>query len=235
MLVLSRKPGERIAFPSLGVSVQIVQCRGNIVRVGIEAPDGVRVIRGELAAGFDGDRRSRHAERNRLQRVMLSLHLMEQQMERGRTAEAQGSLHQLIQWLDGAEPAQPVRRPNRVRTLVVDDDSNERELLAGFLGMQGCECATAFDGEDALEYLTTHERPDFVLLDMMMPRCDGPRTIDRIRREPRFAGLRVFAISGADPEELGVKTGVDGVDAWFRKPLNPRRLWDAIAEGASKN
>lgn len=235
MLVLSRKQGERIEFPTLGVSVQIVQCRGNIVRIGIEAPDGVRVMRAELAGAKDQSRQCRHAERNRLQRLMLSLHVIEQHLEQGHTVEAHATLQRLIQWLDGMEQEQPVRRPNRVRTLVVDDDSNERELLAGFLGMQGCECATASDGEDALEYLTTHERPDFVLLDMMMPRCDGPHTIDRIRRDPRFSGLRVFAISGADPDELGVKTGAGGVDAWFRKPLNPRRLWDAIADGASKN
>jgi carbon storage regulator CsrA len=235
MLVLSRKQGERVVFPSLGVSVQIVQCRGNVVRIGIEAPDGVRVFRAELADAIGASRQNAHAERNRLQRVLLSLHVIEQQLEHGRTAEAQATLRQLIAWMDGEEQPAPVHRPNKVRMLVVDDDSNERELLAGFLDLQGCECATASDGEDAMEYLTTHDRPDFVLLDMIMPRCDGPKTIDRIRSNPRLSDVRVFAISGADPEELGVKTGAQGVDAWFRKPLNPRRLWDAIAEGANKN
>jgi carbon storage regulator CsrA len=235
MLVLSRKQGERVVFPSLGIAVQVVQCRGNVVRIGIEAPDGVRVFRAEIADAASGPRHSAHAERNRLHRVLLSLHVIEQQIEYGKTAEAQETVRQLIAWLDADEQQKPVQRPNRVRMLVVDDDSNERELLAGFLDLQGCECATASDGEDALEYLATHERPDFVLLDMLMPRCDGPKTIDRIRSNPQLSDVRVFAISGADPEELGVKTGAQGVDAWFRKPLNPRRLWDAIAEGASNN
>ena len=235
MLVLSRKLGERLVIPSLGISVQVVQCRGNVVRIGIEAPDGIRVFRAELADAAGDFHRNPHAERNRLHRIVLSLHVLEQQIEHGKTAEARETVRQLIAWMDGEQQTKPVHRPNRVRMLVVDDDSNERELLAGFLDLQGCECATASDGEDALEYLATHERPDFVLLDMLMPRCDGPKTIDRIRSNPQLSDVRVFAISGANPEELGVKTGAQGVDAWFRKPLNPRRLWNAIAEGASKN
>ena len=48
MLVLSRRPGERILFPSAGISVEIIKTRGNTVRVGIEAPEDIRVLRGEL-------------------------------------------------------------------------------------------------------------------------------------------------------------------------------------------
>jgi carbon storage regulator CsrA len=48
MLVLSRRESEKIFFPDLGISLEIVRVKGNTVRVGIDAPQEVRVLRGEL-------------------------------------------------------------------------------------------------------------------------------------------------------------------------------------------
>ncbi len=53
MLVLSRRPSEKILFPNLGISVEIIQTKGNTVRVGIEAPPEIRVLRDELAEQED--------------------------------------------------------------------------------------------------------------------------------------------------------------------------------------
>jgi carbon storage regulator CsrA len=50
MLVLSRRAGETIVFPSLGITVRVVRSRGGAVRLGVEAPRGVKVVRGELLA-----------------------------------------------------------------------------------------------------------------------------------------------------------------------------------------
>ncbi len=108
--------------------------------------------------------------------------------------------------------------------LLVEDDANESELLAGFLRLSGFEVDTAADGCDALDFLSEHGQPDVVLLDMQMPRCDGPATISAIRQNPQFSGLRVFAVSGRVPADMGVTVGPTGVDRWFRKPLNPQSL-----------
>jgi CheY-like chemotaxis protein len=113
---------------------------------------------------------------------------------------------------------------------VVEDDENESALLAGFLRISGFDVAEASDGADALEYLSAHELPDLVLLDMLMPRCNGRETIDAIRRSPRFRQLKVFAISGTSPAELGVVLGPEGVDRWFQKPINPETLVREIAD-----
>jgi len=51
MLVLSRKQNDQILLPNLGVRVEILRIAGNSVRVGIQAPQSVRVLRGELADG----------------------------------------------------------------------------------------------------------------------------------------------------------------------------------------
>ena len=48
MLVLSRKADETIEFPELGISIEVVRVKGNGVRLGIKAPDSVRILRGEL-------------------------------------------------------------------------------------------------------------------------------------------------------------------------------------------
>jgi CheY-like chemotaxis protein len=79
-----------------------------------------------------------------------------------------------------------------------------------------------------MAYLEGGGRPDVVLLDMAMPRCDGPETLRRIRADQRFARLPVFSVSSTNPKELNVPDGPDGFDGWFPKPLNPRGLWDAI-------
>lgn len=56
MLVLSRRPSEKILFPNLGISVEIIQTKGNTVRVGIEAPPEIRVLRDELVQDNLGNR-----------------------------------------------------------------------------------------------------------------------------------------------------------------------------------
>jgi response regulator RpfG family c-di-GMP phosphodiesterase len=67
------------------------------------------------------------------------------------------------------------------RALLIEDNVNERELLAGYLRSYGIETTTANDGQDALDYLSLHALPDVVLLDMQMPRCNGRCFIKKVR------------------------------------------------------
>jgi len=96
--------------------------------------------------------------------------------------------------------------------------------MAGFLRLSGLEVDTAGDGCDALDYLKTRGRPDVVLLDMGLPRCDGATAVREIRRNPALAGLKIFAISGSLPEDYNVAQGPGGVDRWFQKPINPEEF-----------
>lgn len=230
MLVVTRKPTEKIIFPTLGVTVHILRSSGP-VRVGVEAPTEVTILREEIAAtAAAGPRRKAdHDLANALSKVTLAIHLARKQWEAGRATAAEATLETALAALEAVGPAgTPPPPPRRCKALIVDDDANERELLASLLGMNGCECATAADGEDALDYLAAGGRPDVVLVDMAMPRCDGPETLRRIRADGRFAEVRVFSVSSTSPRELNVPDGPGGFDGWFPKPLNPRRLWDAI-------
>jgi CheY-like chemotaxis protein len=123
----------------------------------------------------------------------------------------------------------PQPSPRRIQTLLVEDNPHESALLESYLRLSGLDVINASDGHEALDYLNTHEPPDAVLLDMRLPRCDGPTTVAAIRGNPTFSRLKIFAVSGAKPGEVNVPTGPTGVDGWFTKPLNPARLVDTLA------
>ena len=240
MLVLSRKTDQKIVFPNLGVTLKLLSVRGNLAKIGIEAPTDLPILRDELVAAAENDqpetyvpRKLRHDVRNRLNTVQLAVHLFQRQMEAGLTEQAQSTFLKMVRELEdlngqfgGNKGQAPVacEQPPKCQALVVDDDDNERELLSGFLRLSGWQVATAGDGYEALSYLSAHPLPDFVLLDMHMPRCDGAHTLRLIRRNPNLAGLTVFAVSGSSPEELGITVGEQGLDRWFPKPLNPEAL-----------
>ncbi len=257
MLVLTRREEQKIVFPTLGIKVDVLRIRGNVVKIGIEAPDNVPIVRDELVSVPPEaavpvppavnvlPREVRHALLNRLHAGTLALHLLRKQADAGKCADADRTLQRVVTEFEALErelkgtptadgsssaassvPSKPAALPNGAgkRALVVEDNSNECELLAGFLRMCGYEVETVGNGIEALERLAKESLPDVVLLDMIMPRCNGAATIQAIRQTPQFAGLKVFAISGTRPDELGVPTGPRGVDRWFSKPVNPETL-----------
>ena len=249
MLILARRPDEKIVFPSIGVTLHVLRIQGNAVRIGIDAPRSLEILREELVGTPSPSHRSietpaararTHELCNRLSRVTLGLHLFEKQRAAGLQAEADATLSAVFKSLEDLDRDWitenfdiPVPVPKSVkklvcRALIVEDDENERELLAGVLKMNGCQCDTAADGLLALEYLASHQRPDFILLDMSMPRCDGPETLRSIRANPLCDGVKVFSVSSSSPSSLSIPTGPSGVEMWFPKPLNPGRLWETI-------
>ena len=246
MLVVSRRPNDRIVFPKLGITVHVVRVDGKSVRLGIDAPRDVRVLRHEIADkvheepdGPNGAAESQHRHdiRNRLNTAMLALHLIKQKLRigQGTSEELDPVIDQVIRELyaldsaNNSAPSQPAPSPSTRRTaLVVEDNANECELLAGFLRTFNFQVATAGDGADALEYLSRHHRPDIVLLDMNLPKVSGNEAVREIRSNPALAGVKLFAISGMSPAQCGVTTGPEGVDRWFTKPLRPDALVAAI-------
>jgi len=261
MLVLSRRVDQKVCFPGLGITVQILGVKGSTVKVGVDAPLEIRVVREELQ---DGGQRAenassrpdaarptpsprthvirlpktlRHELRNQLNSLSIALHLFKQQVDAGQEADAEDTFQRLISYLERLSQgeitaaADPAPAPKRsCRALLVEDEPNEREMLAGILRMKGYEVVTAADGVEALNCLDEHGAPDVVLIDMRMPRQDGPTTIRKIRSDHRYDRTKVFAVSGCQPPEVGIDTQRDGVNRWFSKPLNPRSLVDAMVE-----
>jgi carbon storage regulator CsrA len=125
--------------------------------------------------------------------------------------------------IDGSDAFASFDTQQRIDVLLVEDDPNERALLRGLLEMEGYHVHAASNGREAIHCLN-HLRPKFVLLDMLMPECDGRETLERIRQIPALANLPVFAVSGSSPNSVGLAIGQDGVADWFPKPLNAPRL-----------
>jgi carbon storage regulator CsrA len=239
MLVLSRRPTEKVVFPNLGISVQVIRLGGNVVRLGIDAPAEIPVLREELADPNSGPQElaflsaeRRAALRNRLDRAAVGLHTLHRRLETGETGDAEPVIFGIFNELRAlnAEVAPPsesrseAARDRGRRALVVEDNANESELLAAYLRLSGYAVDVVDDGLAAMSYLKRNDRPDAVLLDMCMPRLDGPQTINSIRCQPDLQSLKLFAVSGADRRELGVDVGPCGVDRWFSKPVNASQL-----------
>jgi len=249
VLVLSRRPNEKVLFPSINTAVQVVSIKGGTVCLGIEAPPEVTVLRAELqhraaepralaplAESAESRLRGlRHLLRNRLSVTTVGLGLLRQQARAGLSDDMERTIAtieeemQLLRQRLESEPAhapspppEPARKTRKA--LLVEDEENERELLAGFLRMAGFAVDTAGDGCAALDHLRAGQRPDVVLLDMGMPRCDGATTAREIRRDPTCAGLKIFAVSGHSPNDYGFDRGPGGIDRWFDKPLDPALL-----------
>lgn len=243
MLVLSRRQGQRILFPNLDIAVQVLPSKGSTIRLGIEAPSHVNVLREEVAATATLPRsseeasRERHDLHGRLNTLGIALHVIEKQLRAGLTDDAEQTLHQAQEVLERLpQTAASAPSPSKpIEALLVEDNPNEEVLLSSYLRLNGFQVQTAHDGYEALEFLAAHRRPDFLLLDMRLPRCDGPATVAAIRQNPAYRELRIFAVTGSSRAEFDLPSGAEGVDAWFQKPLNPKHIVEAMNSAVSRN
>jgi carbon storage regulator CsrA len=240
MLVLSRRLNEKICIPAIQSTIRVVAIKPGSVRLGIEAPADVLILREEVQGrmaeweppGPANLQQTNDLLRKRLQINRKGLAALRRQMQAGAIADAEQTLEHLEEDLGllwerlHAEPPKGVERPpaRKAQTLLVEDNANERELLATFLRISGLDVITAGDGSDALDYLHSHGQPDLVLLDMGLPRCDGATVVREIRRDPKYSGLKIFAVSGHVPEEFNLERGPAGVNRWFHKPIDPSDL-----------
>jgi carbon storage regulator CsrA len=249
MLVLSRRLNERIVLPAINATIQVLGVKPGVVRLGIDAPPDVRILREEVqdrtaewaakdTAAAENNvlfrlRDLNHRLRNYLNGTNVGLALLSRQLQAGLLEDAQATLakidkdFQALQQEDcqaAKVEARPATKSRKSKALLVEDNPNECELLATFLRMADIDVDTAGDGADALEYLHARGRPDVVLLDMGLPRCDGKTTVRAIRRDPAYAGLKIFAVTARAPDEFDLTIGPGGIDRWFRKPLDPAAL-----------
>ncbi|MEM6329336.1 MAG: response regulator [Planctomycetota bacterium] len=250
MLVVTRRSTDKISFPQLGITVHFIRVQGSSAKVGVDAPRDIVIVRDEVLDDEAGVAKLRdqwlrlpsdvrHEIRNELHAVSVGLHLYKQQLAAGLDDEAGETFDEIQSAISRIDENDVLRRPEaeaeeRPRRglpgtiLLVEDDDNEREMLAGILRLKGHAVVSVRDGQEALDYLAGHDTPSVVMVDMKMPRCDGGTMVNALRGDQRHSAARVFAISGSSPEENSLQVGEGGVDRWFRKPLNPQYLLEAI-------
>jgi two-component system alkaline phosphatase synthesis response regulator PhoP len=113
------------------------------------------------------------------------------------------------------------------KILVVDDEIYIVHILDFSLGMEGYEVVTALDGEQALEKART-EKPDLIVLDIMMPKLDGYETCKILKGDDATKDIPVILLS-AKGRNVDQKIGFEvGADDYITKPFSPRKLVERI-------
>jgi len=115
----------------------------------------------------------------------------------------------------------------QAKVLVVDDTPHNVKLLADLLGVKGYAVTTAVNGEEALAKIAT-EKPDLVLLDIMMPGLSGYDVCRRIRADAQTALLPVVLVTSLDPQQERVNGIEAGADDFLGKPINQPELFARV-------
>ncbi len=110
--------------------------------------------------------------------------------------------------------------PPGSRVLVVDDESNVREVLSAYLDRGGFEVTEAADGRAALQAVQ-ETKPDLVLLDLMLPEIDGLSVLSEIRRDSGVPVILLTALAEEADRVLGLEMGADD---YVVKPFSPREV-----------
>ena len=129
--------------------------------------------------------------------------------------------------------ARTMKAGARPRILLVEDDPVSRELSAELLRAAGLDVTTVPDGQTALDLLARSEPGvDAVLMDCQMPGMDGYETTRRLRRDPRWRGLPVIALTASATQEARERILAAGMSACLIKPLSVDRLFETLSRFA---
>lgn len=105
------------------------------------------------------------------------------------------------------------------KIMTVDDEFYMTKLVEGILKREGFEVVVAHSGKECLEKLKT-EKPDLVILDMMMPEMSGRHVCEEIRKNPETKDLKVIFLTVATFSEAGIKNLGDlKVLDYIKKPF----------------
>ncbi|MBV7333275.1 response regulator transcription factor [Chloroflexi bacterium TSY] len=109
------------------------------------------------------------------------------------------------------------------RILVVDDDKEIVRLVRSYLEQAGYNVLTAHDGNTALQSIRS-DRPDLVVLDLMLPERDGLEITRVVRGDDALAGIPIIMLT-ARVEDIDKILGLElGADDYITKPFNPREV-----------
>ena len=101
------------------------------------------------------------------------------------------------------------------KILVVDDSKFLRLATERALARAGYQVSSAIDGEDALK-IAREEKPDVILLDMLLPKITGPDVLKTLKNDPATAGIAVVAFTGLS-QRNAIRLEQDGACAFLDK------------------
>lgn len=115
------------------------------------------------------------------------------------------------------------------KILVVDDDEHILRSLSQYLELEDFNVVSASSGPEALK-LFQQERPDLLVLDVMMPGMDGFQVLETLRKNPETASVPVLMLTARDQHNDILKGYQMGATSYLVKPFNLDELVDAIRE-----
>lgn len=111
------------------------------------------------------------------------------------------------------------------QVLIIDDDTNIQKLLKDVLEFAHFEALIANDGVEALAYLE-HTRPALIVLDLMMPRMDGPAFIQELERRRLCSSIPVIVLTANVYAQSAIERMC--VDCFLRKPFRIAELLQQV-------
>jgi CheY-like chemotaxis protein len=119
-------------------------------------------------------------------------------------------------------------QPPSASILVVDDDPEIVSMLSMRLTKRGYKISTANDGHRAIE-LAKREKPDLVLLDVMMPGKSGWEVARALKQDPVTQGIKIIMVTAIGEQVNELTSPLYGADAHIDKPFEFERLEKVIA------
>lgn len=110
----------------------------------------------------------------------------------------------------------------KTKILLVDDEKDIVEFLEYNLVQEGFEVITAYNGMEALKKLS--EKPDLVILDIMMPQLNGYDVCKKIRSLPEFRQTPVIFLTAKSSEMDEIRGLEIGANDFIQKPISPKKL-----------
>ena len=122
---------------------------------------------------------------------------------------------------------------DKIKILVVDDESRMRKLVKDFLEREGFEVLEAGDGMEAMEIFYEEKEIALIILDVMMPKMDGWQVCREVRQSSKVPIIMLTArseMSGMNCRDLS-----SGVDEYISKPFSPKILVARVEAILQKN
>ena len=115
------------------------------------------------------------------------------------------------------------------RILFIEDEPDIVMLMQTRLKSQGYEFLSAFDGEEGLK-MVQEEKPDLILLDVVMPKIDGLTVCRRLKADPQTKHIPIIIVSASGGKDLPERCLAAGADDVVIKPFEAQELLDKIAK-----
>lgn len=120
----------------------------------------------------------------------------------------------------------------KTKILLVDDEKDIVEFLQYNLEQEGFKVITAFDGKQALEKIS--QKPDLVILDVMMPKMDGYEVCAKIRNMDEYKHIPIIFLT-AKSSEIDEVHGLNiGASDFIQKPISPKKLTARVKSNLRK-